>query len=45
MLLMGMKGFDRANSRKMDDPVGDDRKSSKKINANDDVFGEVRLAA
>jgi hypothetical protein len=28
---MGMKGFDRAKSSDMDDPVGDDRKSSKII--------------
>jgi hypothetical protein len=42
---MGMKGFDRAKSSDMDDPVGDDRKSSKIINANDAFFGEVRLAA
>jgi len=37
--------FDRAIIRKMDDPVGDDRKSSKTINANDAYFGDVRLAA
>jgi hypothetical protein len=29
----------------MDDPVGDDRKSSKTINANDAFFEEYRLAA
>ena len=44
--IMGLHSFDRANSRDMDDPVGDDRKSSKTINANDDVFYEdLRLAA
>ena len=37
--------FDRASSRKMDDQVGDDLKSSKTINANDAFFGETRLAA
>jgi hypothetical protein len=37
--------FDRASSSDMDDPVGDDRKSSKTTNANDAFFGEYRLAA
>ena len=38
--------FDRASSRDMDDPVGDDRKSSKSIVANDDYFTQdLRLAA
>jgi len=38
--------FDRASSSDMDDPVGDDRKSSKSIVANDDYFTQdLRLAA
>jgi hypothetical protein len=31
-------GFDRAMSKDMDNTVGDDRKSSKTINANDEKF-------
>ena len=42
---MGMTGFDRAISKDMDNTVGDDRKSSKLVNANDAYFGEERLAA
>ena len=39
MLLMGLNfGFDRAMSKDMDNTVGDDRKSSKTINANDEKF-------
>jgi len=31
-------GFDRANSNRVDSTVGDDRKSSKLITANDELF-------
>ena len=37
--------FDRAKSNRVDSTVGDDRKSSKTINANDAFFGDVRVAA
>jgi len=45
IFLMGMTGFDRAISKDMDNTVGDDRKSSKLVNANDAYFGDERLAA
>jgi hypothetical protein len=34
----GVLGFDRVMSKELDNTVGDDRKSSKTINANDNVF-------
>jgi len=44
--LMGLKGFDRAESIEVDSTVGDDRKSSKIINANDAFYTEeLALAA
>ena len=35
---MGLHSFDRATSNRVDSTVGDDRKSSKKVNANDSQF-------
>jgi len=34
----GVFGFDRAKSKDMDNTVGDDRKSSKSITANDSYY-------
>ena len=42
---MGMKGFDRASSRDMDDPTQRVVNSKKAINANDAFFEDYRLAA
>jgi len=38
MLLMGATGFDRATSNRVDSTVGDDRKSSKTLNANEERY-------
>ncbi len=37
-LWRGCHGFDRAMSKDMDNTVGDDCKSSKLVNANDETF-------
>ena len=42
---MGMLGFDRAMSSGTDSTVGDDRKSSKTINAANDARYDYALAA
>jgi len=38
MFLMGLTSFDRAKSNRVDSTVGDLRKRSKKVNANDSVY-------
>lgn len=38
MFLMGSTGFDRATSNQVDSRVGEDPKSSKTLDANDNVY-------
>ena len=42
---MGVNSFDKQVNNNIDDPVGDDRKSSKTINANDSIYEAVALKA
>ncbi len=42
---MGPPWYRLTKNRKVDNPVGDDRKSSIIINANDAFYGEMALAA